>query len=34
MDFESLCPVKSPNDDRTYEALILKNGIKLLLIHD
>lgn len=34
MDQESLTPEKSPNDDRSYETVILPNGIKLLFIHD
>ena len=27
-------PLKSPNDDRQYEALQLANGLKVVLVHD
>jgi secreted Zn-dependent insulinase-like peptidase len=34
MQQESIVPKKSPNDERTYEALELPNQIKLLFVHD
>ena len=34
MQQESIIPLKSPNDDRTYDAQILPNGIKVLFVHD
>lgn len=34
MDIEAVIPAKSPNDQRSYEAIILPNHLKLLLVHD
>lgn len=31
---QTIIPEKSPNDERTYEALELPNRLKLLLVHD
>lgn len=29
-----MIPEKSPNDERSYEAVILANGAKVLFVHD
>ena len=34
MDIETVVPEKSPNDQRSYEAIVLPNNLKVLLIQD
>lgn len=34
MESEAIVPEKSPNDKREYEALTLKNGLKVLFVSE